>query len=114
MNTKVYQIVNGPSKDRLIDAFKYAYDKKSEIPLDFHVVLRQESERSFVLMKTEEFRILSLQHEDGSGVSFNIVGYVYMSTLNPASGRHLALIETRFKAYYNAATRKGTIRFTDC
>lgn len=111
MNTKVYQVINGPSRDRLVEAFKYAYDEKTEVPVDFGVVFRQVSERSFVLLKTKDFRILSLQHEDGSGQSFNIEGYCQVSFLDPTKYAHLVLASRRFKAYYNTATRKGTIKF---
>lgn len=111
MEKKEFQIMNGPSADRLIDAFKYAYDETVKLPVLFVVALRLIDARSFVQMKVERFRITYIQHEDGSNHSFNVAGYCYASSLEPVPGRDLPLVSYRFEAYYNSATRKGSIRF---
>lgn len=36
---ETFKIVSGPSKDRLVDAFKYAYDNTTSIPVSFVVSL---------------------------------------------------------------------------
>lgn len=109
---ETFKIVSGPSKDRLVDAFKYAYDDTTSIPVSFVISLRQISENHFVEMCVDDFRITSLQHEDGSGRSFNVSGYCSASFVEPQSELHKPIMyHCRFKAYYNAATRKGTIKF---
>ena len=107
---ETFKIMSGPSRDRLIDAFKYAYDNAT-IPVDFIISLRQISENHFIEMCVDDFRIVGLQHEDGSGHSFNVSGYCSASFAEPKSEMHKPIMyHCRFRAYYNAATRKGTIK----
>ena len=91
MNT--YNIIGGPSKHVLVDAFKYAYDKNAKIDLEFKVEICNGS-----LLKLEDFTIVEISHEDGSGESFNLSG----------SCRHFGR-SVDFMAYYNSKHREGVI-----
>lgn len=113
MNTidKGYDIINGPGRDALFDAFKYAYDKTSVISVNFVVAIsniKTRSGESFKI-KTKGFKISSLEHEDGSGYSFNLQGYCEADT---RLGSQVHYEQYNFKAYYNAKTRKGFITLT--
>ena len=72
-----YKILNGPNKDRLIDAFKYPYDE----PFGCLSPLKFEVEFDVGTAKTQvcQFRVVSIEHEDGSGHSFNLKGNCYSS-----------------------------------
>ena len=114
MNTKElsFEVMDGPSKDRLIDAFKYAYDKEARVPVEFSVARGYTAPKdnpgcAYVVLDAKDFRILSLQHEDGSGHSFNIEGYC---TAN-VDGR--AKRFCWFKMYYETKNRKGVITFKE-
>ena len=100
-----YDIVNGPNKDALFDACKYACVKDVSIPISFDVTAGYTMPKdhpgcAYIIMPTSDFRIISIENEDGSGESFNLHGYVKRSG-----------IQCRFKAYYNTKHRKGSISF---
>ena len=97
----VYVIKNGPSRDTLFDACKYAYDKVSNVPVDFEV----HDSTTGTRIKITEWKIVSVSHEDGSGHSFNISGYCKTNV------RGYGIMSVDFKAYYNARSREGSIRF---
>ena len=88
-----YKIVGGPSKHVLIDAFKYAHDKNAKIGLEFKVEICKGS-----YLTIEDFTIVAISHEDGSGESFNLSGSC------SDFGRSI-----EFKAYYNSKHREGAI-----
>ncbi|MBR3180047.1 hypothetical protein IKF57_00735 [Candidatus Saccharibacteria bacterium] len=118
MNTKkkkFYDIVGGPNRDAIFDACKYAKDKNVVFPLEFKVSTGytghpDEPEAAYVLMKAKNFSIYSIEHEDGSGQSFNLKGHleieVYLEHHTVPSWR-----PRYFEAYYNTKTRKGHICF---
>jgi hypothetical protein len=120
MNTNKFEITkrsfgikNGPSRDLLIDSLKYAYDKGKVLPVDFSIAVGYTTPLddpgcAFVAMKIESLTITSLEHEDGSGYSFNLAGYC-RATLSPWG----EVKPYKFKAYYNAKVREGRIEFTD-
>lgn len=114
MNTegKSFDVVNGPSKDRLIDAFKYAYSKQTQISVKFSVVLSYTAPKDDpscvrLIMLIDDFHIVSLQHENGSGHSFIVEGYCQASLHSGTT----QLEPYDYNMYYNAKTRKGTIEF---
>lgn len=97
MNTeRDYAIVNGPSKHVLIDCFKYSYDPVGEINLDFKIEIC----KGLTYLVLNNFHIITIQHEDGSGESFNLSGWC------EEHGR-----DYEFKAYYNTRRREGVISF---
>ena len=115
MNT-IFNIENGPSRDTLFDSCKYAYSEGANVPVEFSVALRylappDDPGSSYVRMDIEDIRIIEIQHEDGSGHSFNLKGFCNADT-KTISGQPNNLEQYRFKAYYNSKSRKGTISFS--
>ena len=118
MNTKktekkYFDIVNGPSRDMLFDACKYAYDKSAKVNVYFEVAVgytapKGNSKRAYFAMYIKDFKVTSLEHEDGSGEGFNLRGYC---TADPCAVGHVVIDYKpyKFKAYYNTKTRKGSI-----
>lgn len=110
-----YEIEGGPNKDMLFDACKYAYDKHAKIPIDFAVALAYTRPKSdpgciYIRMKIANIVISGIEHEDGSGESFNLRGYC-SADLETISG-NATLIPYEFEAYYDSKRRKGHITFT--
>ncbi len=106
---KSYESVKGPNRDRLIDAFKYAYDEEN-INLGFDVSIGTVTSHQGevpLLAKIKKMVVQTIGHEDGSGHSFILKGYVCASLF----GEEEKVYD--FDAYYNASTRKGTIRFRE-
>ncbi len=96
MNTnEKFNIKNGPSKHVLIDAFKYAYDPAGIINLDFKVEISKGE-----YAKLDDFNIIAISHEDGSGESFNLSGWCRIN------GSYYS-----FTAYYSTKHREGVIEF---
>lgn len=115
--SKNFDIVDGPNRELLVDAFKYAYDENIRMPLRFSIVLsqhRNENSNVYISAKTKAWRITSLQHEDGSGQSFNIEGFckAYLLPAYPTFGE-IAYLSYRFKAYYSTKTRRGQIEMIE-
>ena len=88
-----HYIVNGPSRDTLFDACKYAYDNRTRILVTFGFGAQ---------MEMRGILISGIEHEDGSGESLNIRGYCEVE------GDYYC-----FRAYYNARTRRGIMSFFD-
>lgn len=112
MMTECFDIYNGPSRDLLFDACKYAYDKGIKIPIDFKVALgttrpKEEPTAAYVPMQIGDFSIASIEHEDGSGTSFNIVGFCKANLPINNDGYKSYM----FEIYYKATRREGYIRF---
>lgn len=119
MNTsekRMWKIVNGPNRDRLFDAMKYAYDDDVRIPINFQVIYGTTMPTvhpacANIYLQMRNIRVASIQHECGSGYSFNIEGYLKTRLDNPCEIIESEMHEYRFVAYYNADTREGTISF---
>ena len=121
MNTKEkpnrYEIVAGPNKDVLFDACKYAYNKHAHVAVDFVVAIAYTMPRSnhgyaCLQMQISDIKICGIEHEDGSGESFNLHGYC-KANLDSFGTTKAVRKPYRFKAYYNARTRKGSITFIE-
>ena len=119
MNTKKikikerhYEIVNGPNKDMLFDACKYAYSKTTKLAIDFGVAAGYTMPRShpgcaYVLIDMSDVAIHGIEHENESGESFDIHGMCKAALHGLSDDAKFY----KFKAYYNAKTRTGTITF---
>ena len=112
---KYYEIVVGPSKDLLFDACKYAYSKNANISVSFSIAAgytmpANDPTAGCIPMRIKNIRICSIEHEDGSGESFNLHGYC-MADLNSFHA-NVNYESYRFKAYYNTKNRRGCITFT--
>lgn len=99
MNTKYFTIIDGPNKDLLFDAVKYAYSQQVRVNTNFTISIDPKLANVCFIKKMR--RIVGVEHEDGSGDSFNIHGYVLVCLFGKD-------VEARFRAYYNTRTRKGT------
>ena len=109
-----FAIVGGPNKDMLFDACKYAYSKSTRVGVEFSVVAGyttpiDDPGCAYVLMSISDMKITGIEHEDGSGESFNLIGYCRVS-LSPLGNS--VLEPYKFNAYYNAKSRKGSISFS--
>ena len=112
---KCYDIVAGPNKDALFDACKYAYSKTAKLTVDFTVVIgytmpKENPGCAYIAMAITDIRITGIEHEDGSGESFNLHGYC-RADLNSFGGNNIAYEPYEFKAYYNSKNRHGRISF---
>lgn len=121
MNTKNetrYDIVNGPNRDALFDNCKYAMDKGINIPVEFDVAFGYTKPKDdpgcvYIKMAVSNVRIVAIEHEDGSGNSFNLRGLCSANLKPIGPNGPVAKRAYKFEAYYNAKTRKGTIKFID-
>lgn len=94
-NTKILQIVNGPSSHEIVDAFKYAFHQ-FEPKVKFTIILDGQ--------KTEvKVKILGIEHEGGGGYSYNITGEV----------RPNDDFEQSVKIYFNTKSREGHVIVTE-
>ena len=110
---KHYDIVAGPSKDALFDACKYACSKTAKLTVDFSVAIgytmpKNDPRRGHIAMAITDIKIYGIEHEDGSGESFNLHGYC-KADLNSLGGNNVTYKSYRFKAYYNSKSRNGRI-----
>lgn len=119
MNTKktetYYDILNGPSKDTLFDACKYACSENAEIRVDFTVAFgytmpKGDPGRAYIQMAIKDVMIMGIENEDGSGESFNLHGYCF-ADLHPLKGCNPIYHHYRFKCHYSSKNRKGVIAF---
>lgn len=120
MNTKkteekYYEIVAGPNKDALFDVCKYACNKAAKLTVDFAVAIGYTMPKNnpgcaYIPMAITDIIIYGIEHEDGSGESFNLHGYC-KADLNSLGGNNVK--PYRFKSYYNSKTRKGCIAFIE-
>ena len=106
IKTVTFGIFDGPSRDLIFDSMKYNYETR--IPLDFKIVKgytapKDDPVAAIVPLKTRDVEIHTIQHEDGTGFKFNLEGDIDIKVDD--SG----YVPRRFKAFYNAKTRKGTI-----
>ena len=117
MNTnakeKSFEITNGPSRSDLFASCERCCDKNSNINIEFEIVLGYTMPKDHpgcanILLQATDFKIAGIEHEDGSGNSFNIHGYC-KANLEPYIGADL--MPHQFMAYFNTKTRKGHITF---
>ena len=98
--TDVIAIKNGPDAGKVWDSAKYAYRNSGRLggfPVDFRGMRTHGSLRTGINFR---FQIIGVIHEDGSGHSFILKGYVLDNRDDPAF-RDLKTF------YYNARTREG-------
>lgn len=113
-----YDIVGGPNKDLLFDACKYAFSEAVKIPVNFAVAIgytapKSNPNRCYIRMKIANIKIVGVEHEDGSGESFNLRGYCD-ADLRSINSTGVSLSHYRFDAYYDSKRREGSIVFEKC
>ena len=87
-------IEDGPDREMLIDAFKYAYDEEANSSINF-ILVGNSSFKDY-----DHIKISGLDHEKGDGHSFIIRGYIYLRQGSSSESR-------QFIACYDTRTRKG-------
>lgn len=87
----------GPSVDRMVDAFKYAYDRDHPMNVVFTDDLGQEI----------RVQVQQLAHEDGSGQSVMFAGAVIRTEISMPFDVSFA------SGYWNGHSRKGFIHLSD-
>lgn len=116
-----FEIEDGPSRDLIIDVFKYTYDN-SRILVGFkfstgHIggIKQAGGKRDeYYIARIGKFRITRLAHEDGSGYSFNMNGNCNAIIFSTNDGDSKPSVKYySFTAWYNAKSRKGHIRFLE-
>ncbi len=115
-NKNMWKIVNGPNRDRLFDAVKYAYDEDVKVPLNFQVVYGTTMSVTHpgcanIYLRLKDVKVISIQHECGSGYSFNIEGYLKTRLDNPCEILETEMNDYKFTAYYDADVREGFMSF---
>lgn len=126
---KSFSVESGPNRNDLVNAFLYAYDPAANIPITFMVAKGYtmpigDPGCAYEALEMRVKHITELQHEDGSGYSFNIKGscsvalgathfenrYDTKEHMTVVS-RRTDMVQAEFEAYYNARSRKGKITF---
>ena len=112
--TNCYSIINGPSKSVLFDSCLYAYSKDAKVHVNFAISQGcsnhgDDATKLHLLLPVTNIKITGIEHEDGSGESFILKGYCYVDNDHLLRGDHTYRYKySRFSAYYDAKSRKGT------
>ena len=107
-------IVCGPGKSALFDACMYVYNKDAKIDVNFTISQgysndTNDATKLYLPLPVTNIKITGIEHEDGSGESFILKGYCnvdkdyLLRKENTYRYRY-----SRFSAYYDARSRKGT------
>lgn len=112
--TNCFSIINGPSKSVLFDSCQYAYSKDVKVHVNFAISQGcsnhgDDATKLHLLLPVTNIKITGIEHEDGSGESFILKGYCYVDKDHLLRGDHTYRYKySRFSAYYDAKSRKGT------
>ena len=112
-----FEIVDGPPRSDLFDSCMYVHDKDKELRLHFEIVMGytmppNHPGSAYIAMQTKAPMFTGISHEDGSGYSFNLDGYIDADTHSFGVREEEANFRRYlFRAYYNTRTRKGRITF---
>ena len=112
--TNCFSIINGPSKSVLFDSCLYAYSKDVKVHVNFAISQGcsnhgDDATKLHLLLPVTNIKITGIEHEDGSGESFILKGYCYVDKDHLLRGDHTYRYKySRFSAYYDAKSRKGT------
>lgn len=91
VNKTQFNLTGGPNRDSLFDSAKRAFDK-IKIPVTF----------SSAGGNTYRAIITSIEHEDGSGQSFNLRGFIANPAVKNRDEFHIG-----FKGYFQCHSRTG-------
>ena len=104
-----FEVMNGPSRDRIHIANMYAFDQNMSIDLEFKVVFAKRENpaggttRDFMALKN--LQIMGVVHTDRTGYDFNIQG-----TCDADVNKCNTYRNFRFSMDYNAKLRTGSLR----
>ena len=108
-NINELEILDGPSRDRIIDSFKYEFDDSASIAVDFRIGIKNPDTNTTFVVRSAGFRILSIAHESESGGQYLLTGYAGLWKNDARCFKSY-----RFEAHYNTFTRNGWMKFYDC
>ncbi|HSH31637.1 MAG TPA: hypothetical protein VK963_03155 [Candidatus Saccharimonadales bacterium] len=98
-----YELTDGPSADRLADAWKMAYAQPTALTVDFWAVEEEGRARGL------RVRITGLEHEDGSGYGHFFTGQLLMEQLGKVRSTHRRGHHVK-GWFYTGARRHGYIK----
>lgn len=99
----------------MFDSCQYAYSKDVKVHINFAIPQGYSSHSNdaiklYLPMQITDIVITGIQHEDGSGESFNLEGYCKVDIDYHIRNDGVCRYQyRRFTAYYNSKSRKGTI-----
>lgn len=99
--TVQYDVLDGPSADRVIDSFKYAHSKGSTVEVEFTLTPRNARLRGMPAQRKVTATVTGLQYESGAPGMFIIWVHVQMPHHS----------QTARGGFYNANQRKGVLEF---
>lgn len=108
-----FEVMNGPSRDRIHIANMYAFDQNMSIDLEFKVVFAKRENpaggttRDFMALKN--LQIMGVVHTDRTGYDFNIQGTCDADVKSPMNKCN-TYRNFRFSMDYNAKLRTGVLR----
>ena len=124
MNTKnrTYQILDGPSREALLDAFKYAFDNRIKIPIFFTIPVDDIPEDQlenggfmFRGVMARNYVITAIEHSD-DGNYYHLRGYCESDDSIPLMEKMTSdtwdFEKVRFEADFSPQTRQGEIQFS--
>lgn len=104
---KEFKIVDGPSKDRLFDACKYAFDSRVKFIPRIEIAVGYNGP-GFIPARIKDLKITGIEHEDESGQILNLRG-TCIANFSDSPRDDEEMRPYYFTAYYNAGTRTGVI-----
>ena len=104
VDVKILLIKKGPSRDKLLDAFKYNFDKVVALPISFCVEADEASGYSFTTVELSEIKIISISHVGEDGHLLGLKGYCCWRVNEMSLYKYC-----NYEAIYNTQTRQGTI-----
>jgi len=109
--TKEFLIAGGPSKDRILDNFKYSYDSCAVVPLTFTIRIAADGFVStpgyYTTMEITDVIITSISYQDFGSGSLRIKGFCSVD-LWPLEDQDTSVLH-QFEATYDAMRRNGSI-----
>ena len=118
MRRATFDIKNGPNRSMIVDAFKYAHDRRSRVVLDFIIMVETETSSSEIQppvlkpLETRRVFVEGLKHRDDTGYGFLIEGKMGANFKAPYDGSiPIGWKKHHFVARYDAQSREGTITF---
>lgn len=99
--TVQYDVLDGPSADRVIDSFKYAFTKGCTVEVEFTLTPRNTRLRGKLAQRKVTATVTGLQYESGSPGMFILWVNIQMP-------HHSQTVKGSF---YDANHRKGVLEF---
>lgn len=99
--TVQYDVLDGPSADRVIDSFKYAHTKGCTVTVEFTLTPRDPRLRAKLGQRKVTGTVVALQYESGAPGMFILWVHVQMP-------HHSQTVKGSF---YDANQRKGVLEF---